>query len=290
MGDVRGGAWLKLPTRITDVLEAVSIDASGVYLELSAYSAKNDTRGLVPWDDLHVAVRRKVTYARASKLVGELMVRDVLTADDHAIDLGDLWREENPAGEVWHDSTKRERWARDKRLKRDSELCRRIKARDRNLCRYCGLRVNWNDKVSPKGGTYDHVDPDGDNTFGNVVVACRRCNGRKRDRTPEQWIEDEPQLEGVSLPLKPGTTAEQYAHLLAEAHAREGPDPADPRSTPGQPARAGRARDRTGPTRGQPEPTPTGSDLARPSTGAASESPGRQPDELQHASADGGEP
>lgn len=264
MADARGGAWLKLPTRITDVLEAVSIEASGVYLELSAYAAKNDTRGVIRWDDLHVAVRRKVSYARATKVVGELMAREIVTADDDAIDLGDVWREENPAGEIWHDPTQRERWARDKRLKRDSELCRRIKNRDRNLCRYCGIRVNWNDKVSPKGGTYDHVDPDGDNSFGNVVVACRRCNGRKRDRTPEQWIEEEPQLRGVSLPLKPGTTAEQYARLLAEAHAREGPDPVDPRPTPGQPATGARARDRTGPTRGQPDPDRPGADPSRP--------------------------
>jgi hypothetical protein len=259
-----GLAWLKLPSRITDLLESVSIEASGVYLELSAFSAKKDTQGRVSWDDLHVAVRRKVTYARATKIVGEMAVHDIVHLDDDGIDLGDIWREENPRGEIFQDPVQRERWARDKRLKRDSELCRRIKKRDRNLCRYCGVRVNWNDKVSPVGGTYDHVDPDGENDFGNVAVACRRCNGRKKDRTPEQWIADEASLQGMTLPLKPGTTAEQFARLLAEAQAREGPPGANPRSAPGQPDRAPRARDRTGSTRGQPEPNRHRTDPARP--------------------------
>lgn len=275
-----GLAWLKLPSRITDLLEAVSIEASGVYLELSAFSAKKDTQGLIRWDDLHVAVRRKVTYARATKITAELGAHDIVTITEEGIDLGDAWREENPRGEIFQDQVQRERWARDKRLKRDSELCRRIKSRDRNLCAYCGVRVNWNDKVSPIGGTYDHVDPDGENTFGNVRVACRRCNGRKRDRTPEQWIEDDPDLPGgLSLPLKPGTTAEQYASLLAEARAREGPDPVNPRSTPGQPERAPRARDRTGPAPGQPEPNRHRAEPSRPGTADRTNQPPPHSDE-----------
>lgn len=71
-------------------------------------------------------------------------------------------------------------------LSRDRVLCDRIQHRDGMLCRYCGIRVSFKDRRGPAGATYDHVDPDGPNTFENVVVACRHCNGIKRDRTPEE--------------------------------------------------------------------------------------------------------
>lgn len=61
-----------------------------------------------------------------------------------------------------------------------------IRRRDRDRCRYCGIEVNWKDRRSPKGGTYDHIQPRGDNSYENVVVACHQCNVRKGGRTPEQ--------------------------------------------------------------------------------------------------------
>lgn len=54
-----------------------------------------------------------------------------------------------------------------------------ILARDGHRCAYCGRR----------GDTVDHVLPSsrgGASSFGNLVTACRACNGRKADRTPEE--------------------------------------------------------------------------------------------------------
>lgn len=53
--------------------------------------------------------------------------------------------------------------------------------RDRHTCQYCG------DK--PVSLEVEHVIPraqGGKNHWLNVVTACRACNARKRDRTPEQ--------------------------------------------------------------------------------------------------------
>lgn len=80
----------------------------------------------------------------------------------------------------------RRKYDRNKALKNDRALCALIQARDGTHCRYCSERVNWKDRRGPLGATYDHVDPDAGNDIDNVVVACRRCNGRKRDRTPEE--------------------------------------------------------------------------------------------------------
>lgn len=73
---------------------------------------------------------------------------------------------------------------------------RAVLARDRYRCAYCEKRAT----------TVDHVIPrsrGGGNVWENVVAACRTCNGRKDDRTPEEA--------GMKLRFKPfvpaGTTA-----------------------------------------------------------------------------------
>ena len=58
-----------------------------------------------------------------------------------------------------------------------------VLARDNYTCQYCGRQF-------PKSElTIDHVIPKsrgGETTWDNVVVACRRCNQRKGNRTPKE--------------------------------------------------------------------------------------------------------
>lgn len=68
----------------------------------------------------------------------------------------------------------------------DMRLIKAVRERDGDYCRYCGKTVNWKDRKGADGGTYDHIDPDGDNSVENIVVACRACNSKKGGRTPEQ--------------------------------------------------------------------------------------------------------
>ena len=56
-------------------------------------------------------------------------------------------------------------------------------ARDRNVCAYCG------DEFHELELTREHIIPfaqNGRDGWMNVVTACRACNHRKSDRTPEQ--------------------------------------------------------------------------------------------------------
>lgn len=71
-------------------------------------------------------------------------------------------------------------------MHRDTVLLDAVRARDGDECRYCGKIVNWADRRSTDGGTYDHINPEGPNTTENLVVACRGCNSRKGQRTPDQ--------------------------------------------------------------------------------------------------------
>jgi 5-methylcytosine-specific restriction endonuclease McrA len=60
---------------------------------------------------------------------------------------------------------------------------RSVLARDYYTCQYCGTRPGR------KNLTVDHVIPrsrGGQTMWENVVTACQSCNGRKRDRTPEE--------------------------------------------------------------------------------------------------------
>jgi 5-methylcytosine-specific restriction endonuclease McrA len=55
--------------------------------------------------------------------------------------------------------------------------------RDRNLCLYCGQQFSAHEL------TRDHVLPasrGGESVWENCVTACRACNQRKDDRTPEE--------------------------------------------------------------------------------------------------------
>jgi hypothetical protein len=56
-------------------------------------------------------------------------------------------------------------------------------ARDRNVCAYCGC-LHHDDEL-----TREHIIPfaqNGKDHWMNVVTACRACNHRKSNRTPEQ--------------------------------------------------------------------------------------------------------
>lgn len=63
-------------------------------------------------------------------------------------------------------------------------FCRRnLFRRDRNTCQYCGLRPGHPEL------SIDHIVPrslGGRTSWENCVLSCRRCNHRKRNRTPAQ--------------------------------------------------------------------------------------------------------
>lgn len=200
------GAWLKIGLYRSSTLLKLDRDVEWAWFRLQFFSAEDDNGGVIPRRDLPTAFGRKIGAKKMNGLLAELA--DIGLIEDHT-DRVVLPRfgEENPPADTWHDEVKRHRWQRGKALTRNGDLCRQIKTRDRHQCRYCGIRVNWDNKNGRTGGTYDHIDPDGDNSIDNVVVACRGCNSDKRDRTVEEWIASSPR-HGRTL-KRPGTTAAQ---------------------------------------------------------------------------------
>jgi 5-methylcytosine-specific restriction endonuclease McrA len=63
---------------------------------------------------------------------------------------------------------------------RDTALSRRaVFSRDDHRCQYCGGHADSIDHIFPRSRGGLHV-------WDNVAAACRPCNLRKRDRTPEE--------------------------------------------------------------------------------------------------------
>lgn len=80
---------------------------------------------------------------------------------------------------------------------------RGILQRDRGRCQYC------NSPVGPSSFTLDHVRPKsrgGASTWDNMVTACKPCNNRKSDRTPDEA--------GMPLARKPHRVMLQTKHRL----------------------------------------------------------------------------
>ena len=65
---------------------------------------------------------------------------------------------------------------------------RSVVHRDKGICGYCGGKADTIDHIKPKAQGGKH-------TWRNVAAACRPCNGKKRDRTPEEA--------GMKLRIKP---------------------------------------------------------------------------------------
>ena len=75
--------------------------------------------------------------------------------------------------------------------------------RDQNLCLYCGNKFRDGDL------SRDHVKPlaqKGEDTWANVVTACKRCNNHKGSLTPEQAG-----MQLLAIPFVP--THAEYVYL-----------------------------------------------------------------------------
>jgi 5-methylcytosine-specific restriction endonuclease McrA len=89
--------------------------------------------------------------------------------------------DDNPTADEW-DLRRRKR-----EEGRSADLRDQAFRRDAGRCRYCSVQVgSWADNRSGRGACLDHVDPARADGIVNLVLACRECNSKKGNRTPEQ--------------------------------------------------------------------------------------------------------
>jgi hypothetical protein len=161
-------------------LRADKLPAAGLWSLAGSWAADNLTDGFVPTE----IVQRfdpKQRYAKRLVEVGLWGLGERDGEDGYEFHEWMSWQPSKAEVLAVRASN-----ARRSALHRDPELTSAVRQRDANRCRYCAVLVNWKDRRSGLGGTYDHVDPAGDNSFGNLVVACRSCNSAKGCRTPDE--------------------------------------------------------------------------------------------------------
>lgn len=78
--------------------------------------------------------------------------------------------------------------------------------RDKNQCQYCGVIQ------ASRELTIDHVLPrsrGGKNTWTNLVACCKKCNQKKRDRTPT-----EASMTLLNKPVKPKNSVLRHTNEI----------------------------------------------------------------------------
>lgn len=153
--------------------------------------------------------------AKVQKLAAKLVAVGLFERADGGYRVHDYLEHNRSAAEVRAD---REWDRRRKEMYSDPDLVQAIRSRDQNRCRYCGCLVNWNDRRGPTGGQFDHLQPRGENSLQNIVVACRRCNSKKGNRP----------LDVCGLTLRPVPTQVRTSSDLGPIPASTNPIPALP--------------------------------------------------------------
>ncbi len=201
-----------------------------VWLDAMSYCAMHLTDGFYPdyeLDELPDANPEEVFTAMA---VGEVGLGAIVERDEER--KGWVFRNYAEYQPTRADVEEKLDWdRRRKALYAIPGLVDAIRRRDKDRCRYCGVDVNWKDRRSPKGGTYDHVQPRGDNSYENVVVCCHRCNARKGGRTPEQAgmpLRDLDQVVTSSDPCDPVPTRPSPNPIPKDQHRSRSKIPAIP--------------------------------------------------------------
>lgn len=180
--------WVKLDDRFHEdprVIQAwqASRVSIGLYVMALTYSGAHLLDGNIPE---HFVVEKVPGTGDRRKAIAALVDAGLWEPQDNGWKVRNYLKFNPSKAEVEHGrSIDRFR----KELTRDGDLIAAIRDRDGDTCRYCGIGVNWKDRRGTSGGTYDHIIPvvaGGANSFDNVVVACRNCNGKKGPRTPEE--------------------------------------------------------------------------------------------------------
>lgn len=292
--------WLKISD---DWLENPKIQRLGkngraLWIAVGNRCAKYSSDGLIEGDLLKsIAALAEVPAVATTKKLVELKawhdhdavkkcdacMRDITTINDHrradgqdllVVGKGDFyfhnWADHQLSKHRTVSIEARMAEDRSRMLRKDSALCREIQARDKGLCRYCGIRVNWSDRRGVHRATYDHKDPhcfapNNGNFLEAINTSCGPCNVEKGQRTVEEWVAEGGRTEKpagwkMGDPDPTAAPAELPLEDLARPDSGSSPDqiqpPGFPDPGPSSPHGHGRPDAPLGPGRIGPGPGP----------------------------------
>lgn len=216
-------SWVKLDDGFPEHPKVVGLTdvAFCLYIHALCYAARRETDGYIPAGSVS-SLAGGAGRARAARAAAELVAAQLWHATGP--ETCERCRKVAPLSHGWiihdfleynpsHADQERAREIAKRRwvMNHNDELRDAVRSRDGDRCRYCAVEVNWRDRRSPNGGTYDHILPvskGGGEEPDNIAVCCRRCNNRKGGRTPEE----------ADMPLLPPRTHPAQTRLIPDLH------------------------------------------------------------------------
>ncbi|WP_435199540.1 hypothetical protein [Janibacter sp. GS2] len=196
--------------------------------------------------------------ARTDVLLRQAVTAGMLTAEGKGaarrwriVEDEDLWQMRARDDVLWERQRDRDR--------KNPDLTMPVLARDGDVCRYCGVVVNWKDTRSGRGGTFDHRTPGEEATVDTYVVACRTDNSKRLNNPHAD--EDTPLRPPPALPYF--SSASSTLARLEKFYGRPIPhvDTKQPTSDTAAPPRPG-----TQPDTAPRDPAPSRTPRSRPGT------------------------
>ena len=151
---------------------------------------KNEAKGVLA-DLVSISAAHATDYWVGDGAVSQIAPGREKIVIENLCAAGLLFREEGPEGRpmlrivddptLYHIRLKEEmeidrRRAKDKQ---NPELLITVRVRDGDQCRWCKKTVDWRDRRSARGATYDSLNGHKESTPETLVVACRGCNSKR---------------------------------------------------------------------------------------------------------------
>ena len=186
---------------------ALSPNAKALWTTAGAWSASYKTDGVILRLQLAIlAPQVGLTVGKMRSAAVELVDAGLWVSTDDGDWAFHNWTDFNPPRATLDKEAAIEKER--KKIQNDPDLKAAVRLRDQDLCRYCGLQVNFAARTGHLAGRYDHVIPvtkGGKTTISNVVVCCDYDNRRKYNKTLDEA--------GITL-LDPGTRAPEGSDQL----------------------------------------------------------------------------
>ena len=151
---------------------------------------KNEAKGVLA-DLVSISAAHATDYWVGYGAVSQIAPGREKIVIENLCNAGLLFREEGPEGRpmlriiddptLYHIRLKEEmeidrRRAKDKQ---NPELLITVRVRDGDQCRWCKKTVDWRDRRSARGATYDSLNGHKESSPETLVVACRGCNSKR---------------------------------------------------------------------------------------------------------------
>jgi HNH endonuclease len=150
----------------------LSLSERAAYLHLYYLASRSDCRGIVTSPDDDIAYELGMDESDWLTLKAKFKVQGFLDFVEGGFSISSWGKDQYPENPYGRPSA--HKWR---------EIRTVVFARDNYTCQYCGAYG-----VSLQCDHSIPISRGGSNDFSNLVAACCKCNQRKHNKTPQEWL------------------------------------------------------------------------------------------------------